>query len=385
MAKRKRIGLLFYYDEDWIAGAYYILNIIHALNTLKEKQKPIIVIISNTKSNFEIVKKETFYPYLNYFEIPFKSPYTLLDKLVNKIFISIFRVKLIKKKSQQPQIDFLYPFQKNEIIIPGLKKVNWIPDLQELHLPEMFPIEVINSRKNHYEEVINKGDVAVFSSEDAKEDFVNLFKESMVEKFVIKFAVTHPNFRDQDVHYLERKYNLPKRYYFSPNQFWAHKNHITVLKAVKYLKDQGVNICVVFTGKENDHRNANYVSELKSFIELNQLNDNARFLGFLPRKEQLCLMQNSIAIIQPSLFEGWSTVVEDAKSLNRHIILSNINVHKEQINIDCTFFDPNSSQELALIIAEMEVKPPKEFNRNYEVEIKTFGNKFLELIELVTK
>ncbi len=40
-----------------------------------------------------------------------------------------------------------------------------------------------------------------------------------------------------------------------------------------------------------------------------------RFLGFIDRGEQLQLMKNSIAIVQPSLFEGWSTVVEDTKAM----------------------------------------------------------------------
>ncbi len=39
MAKRKRVGLVYSYNENWVAGSYYILNIIHALNTLEDKLK----------------------------------------------------------------------------------------------------------------------------------------------------------------------------------------------------------------------------------------------------------------------------------------------------------------------------------------------------------
>lgn len=35
-------------------------------------------------------------------------------------------------------------------------------------------------------------------------------------------------------------------------------------------------------------------------------------------------------MVQPSLFEGWSTVVEDARALGKTIVLSDIDVHLEQ-------------------------------------------------------
>jgi hypothetical protein len=63
-------------------------------------------------------------------------------------------------------------------------------------------------------------------------------------------------------------------------------------------------------------------------------------------------MRRSLALIQPSLFEGWSTVVEDARLLGKKIILSDISVHVEQNPPLSTFFTPSSHIELATIIEE---------------------------------
>ena len=41
-------------------------------------------------------------------------------------------------------------------------------------------------------------------------------------------------------------------------------------------------------------------------------------------------MRQSVAVLQPSLFEGWSTTVEEAKSIGKTILLSDIPVHREQ-------------------------------------------------------
>ena len=66
-------------------------------------------------------------------------------------------------------------------------------------------------------------------------------------------------------------------------------------------------------------------------------------------------MQGSLAIVQPSLFEGWSTVVEDAKALNKLLIVSNIEVHKEQLqNSAAIFFDPDLHIDLAQILIHFD-------------------------------
>ena len=128
------------------------------------------------------------------------------------------------------------------------------------------------------------------------------------------------------------KYELPKEpFFFVPNQFWQHKNHPVVLKALLLAKEKEPNLQVWFCGKEHDHRNPDYADTLRQFIVENGMSENTRFLGFIEREDQLAFMRFAQAIIQPSLFEGWSTVVEDAKSVGQRLIISNLDVHREQL------------------------------------------------------
>ena len=136
------------------------------------------------------------------------------------------------------------------------------------------------------------------------------------------------------------------KYFIISNQFWVHKNHKIILETVKAFKNEFKDIIFVFTGKEFDKRNPHYTSELKNYIKENNLTQYFKFLGFIKREEQLLLMKYSIAIVQPSLFEGWSTVVEDAKALNHSIILSDIPIHREQMEHNCLFFDPLNKKVL---------------------------------------
>ena len=67
-------------------------------------------------------------------------------------------------------------------------------------------------------------------------------------------------------------------------------------------------------------------------------------------------MKNAKFVIQPSLFEGWGTVVEDAKVLDKTILLSDIPVHQEQKNEKCILFDPHDPVALANLIQQESLK-----------------------------
>jgi glycosyltransferase involved in cell wall biosynthesis len=77
------------------------------------------------------------------------------------------------------------------------------------------------------------------------------------------------------------------------------------------------------------------------------LRDSFRTLGVIPYDDLLGLMVNSIALLNPSRAEGWSTSVEEAKSLGKRVILSNIPVHLEQAPPDGIYVDPDDAPGLA--------------------------------------
>ena len=75
-------------------------------------------------------------------------------------------------------------------------------------------------------------------------------------------------------------------------------------------------------------------------------------MGLVPKFDQIQLMRRSIAVVQPSLFEGWSTLVEDARLLGKPMILSNLPVHLEQNPPYSAFFEVNSPEDLAKLLGD---------------------------------
>ena len=55
-------------------------------------------------------------------------------------------------------------------------------------------------------------------------------------------------------------------------------------------------------------------------------------------------MRKAMAVIQPSLFEGWSTVVEDARALGKPMILSDFPVQIEQDPPSSDYFERNNPE-----------------------------------------
>ena len=388
MAERKRIILIFSYNENWIGGTYYILNLGCALNTLPDEQKPDITLCASTKKEFDYFAHETKYPYLCFFEMNNKKlKISFIKRLLNKLIFIVFKkqsyFKINKKHLLQNNFDLVFPNPNGAFfeLISKEKKYYWIPDFQEDYLKDMFSKQEIVCRKQDQIAKALLIDKLVFSSQDAKSDFNRLYPFATCKQYVLPFAVTHPAYEMVDIEELKRKFNINKNYFYTPNQFWAHKNHKIIIEAVYCLKERGLDIAVVFSGKESDYRNESYVTELKDIVKKKSLENNILFLGFIDRKELLCLMKNAIAIIQPSLFEGWSTVIEDVKAMNQFVIASDIKVHKEQINQNVLFFNPYKTDELAKCIESiLNLTIIEKKDNHYRNSIELFAQNFMSIL-----
>ena len=80
-------------------------------------------------------------------------------------------------------------------------------------------------------------------------------------------------------------------------------------------------------------------------------------------------------MINPSFYEGWSTINEEAKALNKYIFLSNIPGHIEQRNSGSIYFPPNNPHMLVRKIKSFIKKKNYLNERKLEKKNKLFYNK----------
>jgi glycosyltransferase involved in cell wall biosynthesis len=393
MAERKKIAIIYSYNEGWIGGTYYIQSLIQSLLLLDDARKPNLVILCDSDREFAQIA-QTGYPYLEKWEnsrCNFEGDLTLLDRVINKLT----RLAMNKNVIQKPAvlhypggIDAVFP------VPPEFRKFKeakvslfWIPDFQEIHFPQFFDKRELAIRKAMADYIAHSAAPIVFSSHDAESDFLRLYPNNSCQRFVVPFAVTHPDFRAVSIQNVFNRYGISAPYFFAPNQFWRHKNQLTLIKATEHLLFQHpeVSFQLIFSGKEDDYRNPEYTNFLKNYVTEHRLSRSIKFLGFIDRKEQLAIMQHALAVVQPSLCEGWSTVVEDAKAMNQRIIASDLPVHLEQLSgyNAKKIFKRLEIKDLASKLLDMYVHPIAKETKDYMINKLYFAEQFVYTIESI--
>lgn len=375
---RQRIGLIYQPTSNWIAGAYYVQNIICALNTCEDKNKPLIYLYTSSFECFNELRRFTCYPYLKFRKI--NDSESKIQNLFRRIIKKILNInfEFHKPPFLGDRVKFVYPIQHLELVRNKTKALGWIPDFQEKYFPNLFSKNDVYGRDASHKSFIMNGVPVVFSSNDTLCDFRRFYPEGVnLKSFVLPFAVTHPDYSNVSIEQLKIKYSIKKSYLFCANQFWMHKNHMFLFDAFAEALSRGLDLQLVCSGKMFDYRNDVYGQTISSFIHKNNLENDILLLGYIDRSEQLCLMKNSYALIQPSLFEGWSTVVEDAKCLNKFIFLSDLPVHREQAPLNVCYFNPND--KLGLVDKLLQTNIIVQYY-NYDIDVRRFGDTFIDII-----
>jgi glycosyltransferase involved in cell wall biosynthesis len=153
-----------------------------------------------------------------------------------------------------------------------------------------------------------------------------------------------------------------------------------LLNALVKLKEKGSDVHLAITGRFPDATHSPYMQELHKIINENGIQSQITMMGIIPRNEQLFLMKHSQAVLQPSLFEGWSTVIEDARSLQVPVIASDLAVNIEQLGSTGTYFKPHNAEELATILHNFPARNLSDnFYEDYNVRMKSAAREFIQI------
>lgn len=341
---KKRLLIEALWNNRWAGGMYYARNIIYSLSLNEYITGNFEIIVHTFKENESVFK----------------------DLKVDRIIYSTNKGEVLNLISGRiarwrTRSDFSYPWTLKKTFYTKKTDIAWVPDLQHKYYPEFFTDKELNEREIIYNSFIREGCPIVFSSNTCSEDFKRFYPGSSNVYIVPFVSYIEPLIRsltqEEEKSTLE-KYNLHTNTYACVmNQFWQHKNHKVVFEAMeKIFKDNpDLDLKFVFTGKMEDKRNPKYIENLKQILQSETIRKHTVFPGFIDRKEQIAIMKNASFVIQPSMFEGWGTVVEDAKVLDKTILLSDIPVHHEQMNEKCILFGVNDSDYLKeLILTEIK-------------------------------
>jgi glycosyltransferase involved in cell wall biosynthesis len=271
----------------------------------------------------------------------------------------------------------------------GLPAIAWISDFQHLLLPNMFSSFARLRREIGFRAQIFGRRVIMLSSEDARQICERHYPRSIGSTGTVHFAVPPgPPVSGAKARKIADEYGLPEVFIFMPNQFWKHKNHMLVVEALAILRRQGSPVVVAVSGKQKDPRNPGYFTSVLNAVKQLGVVEDFRILGLIPYPHLAALQRASTALLNPSLFEGWSTTVEEARALGTPMVLSDLDVHREQMGGKATYFDRFSPQSLADVLTSLTPIEPERRElmaiqaRNESKQlVKQFGEDFVQLAE----
>lgn len=388
-----KVAFLLNFTKEYKGGINYIKNLLYACS--RENQGNIEFFLF-VPSDIEQEYIDNFHPYARVIKTDILKRGTLywfLEKLLNRYFNSSFFILKLLKKYKIDIVSHSNFFSRYK----GLKIINWVPDFQILHYPELWTDMERKRILKQYKNMVKHSDVVVLSSNDAFKDYCSFTSKKIDKVKVLQFvsqpaALTETEFEETQKIIVD-KYNINRSFFYLPNQFWSHKNHITVFKAINILKARGLNPLLITSGHMADFRNNKKLENTLNYITDNDLTENILLPGLIPYKEVLVLIRSCMALINPSLFEGWSSTVEEAKSSGKQIILSDIPIHREQNPENGIYFNPLNENNLADIMQKVIVGNNEKLGgyfispkvlENLIHRTKIFSTKYLNIVAEVT-
>lgn len=349
-----RVGFIVSFDDGWLGGVSYFRNLLTALYALPERKIEAVLFtgLRTPVKHFDgfpavrIVRNRLFDE---------GSILCWIRYFIHRNFSHDFVLQLLLKRHGIAVLSHSGWLGENSAI----PAIGWIPDFQHVGMPEFFSMDEIAVRDKRFRDLCQYCSTIIVSSFHAQADLIRFDPGSASKSEVLQFVVapTQAEMLLPKCEELEARYKFSGKYFLLPNQFWKHKNHRVVIEALGLLGREGKRVLVLATGSTEDYRHPEFFKSLMDRAEELGILDRFYMLGLVPAPDLAGLMRDALAIINPSLFEGWSTTVEEAKSLGKRVILSEIPVHREQNPPLANYFMPDDASALAAILWEVWNKP----------------------------
>jgi glycosyltransferase involved in cell wall biosynthesis len=305
----------------------------------------------------------------------------------------------INKWLKVNEIDLmLYPAPNPLSFETRIPYVMAIHDLQHRLQPE-FPEVSANGEWESREYLFRNGSryaaLILADSEIGKEDILNFYGLYGVTPDKVKVLPFLPaNYLSVEVPERERErvrtvYHLPSRYLFYPAQFWPHKNHKNIVKALGLLKERyDLIVPIMFCGSYSGELRTRTFQEVLSISRELGLCENVRYLGYVPDSDMSAIYAEADGLIMPTFFGPTNIPVLEAWAFGCPVITSNIRGIREQTGDAALLVDPSSVESIASSIYQIWIDEDvrcaliskgKQRLSNYTPD--DYQQKFVEIVE----
>lgn len=221
------------------------------------------------------------------------------------------------------------------------KKIVTIHDLIFLRHPDLYPYldrKIYNKKFRHACDV---ADTIVAISEETKRDIEHYYfiPESKIKVIYQSCDPLYYQAPDQQmINTVSAKYKLPEHYLLYVGTIEERKNLLTIVKALKEVKD----IPLVVIGKKKG-----YFEKVKNYLTENKMTERVLFLEDVENNEMPAIYQKATIFIFPSVFEGFGIPIIEALTSKTPVITTKGGCFPEAGGPDSIYIDPSNEKELA--------------------------------------
>jgi glycosyltransferase involved in cell wall biosynthesis len=339
-----KIAFLIIGDDRWMAGEVILRNLLLSIRELGLDDVKLTLVTPEGGDRDRIQSRYAPDEFL-YYPLPTRFSAAWFSNRVSTRFLQ--RDAVLDPFLRRNGVDVLFGACFS-LRYPSVATLTWVPDFQHVHMPEMFSPQERAERDHTFEETARISTRVILLSRAVAADF-----QTRVPLYASKARVLSPITRVPERIYdgnpadVARRYHLPEKFFYLPNQFWAHKNHERVFAAIRDLQARGTEVNLVCTGFPGDYRNVGHFAALWEKIARWDVGRRISYLGLIPHDDVLGLVRQSICVVNPSKFEGWGIGIDEARSIGKRILASDLPSHREQDPPSTIYFDPESPEDLS--------------------------------------
>lgn len=147
---------------------------------------------------------------------------------------------------------------------------------------------------------------------------------------------------------LRAKYGLPERFFFYPAQFWLHKNHDRLVRALGRNVAAYPDMKLVFSGG----RKNNYADCMRLIDRLG-LAGHITVTDYIPDDDMAVMYHCAHALLMPTFYGPTNIPPLEAMACGCPAAVSRIYGMPEQLGDAALYFDPESVEEIAVVMERL--------------------------------
>lgn len=348
----KRIGIYLGFPPEGGGAFQYSQCLLEALTTLPRSEFEIIVApahsawpeqLKNHSDRFELlpIYENNFDAFIQ-LALRFGFPIKLWRSIAK--YIHPFTRLLLKQTCDL----WIFPAQEVWTYATPTPAIGVIHDLMhryESRFPEVSKFGLFYRRERHYRRLCRYSQGLLVDSEVGKLHVKESYATDEKRIHVLPFVVPNYIHSEQVPKHFDQHYCLPDKFIFYPAQFWEHKNHLNLLRALSLVRSDLPDLHLVLSGSKK-----NAYAKVMLEIEKLRLLDRVHIFGYVPDADIAVIYKRARALVMPTFFGPTNIPPLEAMAAGCPVAVSRIYGMPEQVADAALLFDPYSVNEIAQVI-----------------------------------